>query len=105
MKGVIVDLGINNIQSLQHKIARLGINVEVGETATAIDDSDFIFLPGIGHFNEAMNRIRDRGLVDILETKVLKNKTPRFWLDFLKASKVVHIQLEKCSQTTLPNSS
>ena len=29
MKGVIVDLGINNIQSLQHKVARLGIEVEV----------------------------------------------------------------------------
>ena len=76
MKGVIVDLGINNIQSLQHKVARLGIEVEIGEVAKTIDRSDFILLPGVGHFNEAMKRIRDRNLIDVLKIKVLKQKTP-----------------------------
>jgi len=76
MKGVIVDLGINNIQSLQHKITRLGIKVEVGEKAKDIDQSDFIILPGVGYFGEAMNRLRERDLIDTLNSRVVMKQIP-----------------------------
>jgi len=76
MRGVIVDLGINNIQSLQHKVSRLGVNVEVGETAKDLHRADFILLPGLGHFGEAMTRLHERNLVKTLEELVLRVNVP-----------------------------
>ena len=76
MKGIIVDLGINNIQSLQHKVARLGVQVEVADRATEIDCADFILLPGVGHFGEAMSRLRDRKIIETLENRVLSDGVP-----------------------------
>ena len=76
MKGIIVDLGINNIQSLQHKVARLGVRVEVADRAIEIDRADFILLPGVGHFGEAMSRLRDRNIIETLESRVLSHSVP-----------------------------
>jgi glutamine amidotransferase len=76
MRGVILDLGINNIQSLQHKVSRLGVNTEVGESEKDLHRADFILLPGLGHFGEAMTRLHERNLVKTLEELVLRINVP-----------------------------
>ena len=75
-KIVIIDYGMGNIRSILNKINRAGYEAQVSYEYETIKNSNKIILPGVGHFANGMKKLRERNLIDILNEKVLDNKTP-----------------------------
>jgi imidazole glycerol-phosphate synthase subunit HisH len=76
MKIVILDYGMGNINSIKKRLVKLGINPTISADASEIKKADKLILPGIGHFSQAMQRLNDLNLVDILNEEVLIKKKP-----------------------------
>lgn len=72
----IVDYGVGNIQAFLNLFNRLGIEARRGNTPNALSDAVRLVLPGVGHFDHAMQRLNDSGMRPKLEQLVLGAKVP-----------------------------
>lgn len=73
---VIVDYGMGNLHSIKKKLDRLNAAVQISSKPADMLACDKIILPGIGHFQKAMNNIHSLGLLDALNEAVLEKKKP-----------------------------
>jgi glutamine amidotransferase len=69
---------MGNLLSVKKKLDRLNLNTKISSSPEAILASDKIILPGVGHFQKAMNNLHSLGLFDALNETVLNKKTPIF---------------------------
>ncbi len=76
MKIGIVDFGAGNVTSLSGAIERVGHEPILSDDPIVLAGMDKFVLPGVGAFGNAMSRLRDRGLVKMLEDMVLARKVP-----------------------------
>ncbi|MEM6318762.1 MAG: imidazole glycerol phosphate synthase subunit HisH [Bacteroidota bacterium] len=78
MKIAIIDYGMGNIYSLKAAIKKIEPEAEIYYTndADEIRACDRIFLPGVGNFTVAMEKIRGLHLHQILDEVVKKDKKP-----------------------------
>lgn len=65
-KVAIIDSGGANIASLKFALARLGVDANLTRDPVAISKSDRVILPGVGAAKDAMQRLRDARLVDVI---------------------------------------
>ena len=72
----IVDYGMGNLRSVQKAFERIGIPAKISGHHDEILGADKLVLPGVGHFEQGMKNIQSRGLFEVLNTAVLKTKTP-----------------------------
>ena len=72
----LIDYGIGNLQAFLNLYQRLHIPVMVATTPEHIEQADKLILPGVGHFDHAMTLFNDSGLKNVIEQKVLIDKTP-----------------------------
>lgn len=72
----IVDYGMGNIASVRYAFAFLGIDAQIADSASKIDDAEAIILPGVGAFGEAMRNLETQDLVAPLTEAVMERKTP-----------------------------
>lgn len=56
----------SNITSIQFALDRLGEKSELTDDERLIKQASHVILPGVGHANNAMQKLRSLGLVDIL---------------------------------------
>ncbi len=73
---VIIDYGMGNIRSVSNKIYRAGYEALVSHEKSIINNANKLILPGVGHFFNGMKRLNERNIIDILNKKVLIDKTP-----------------------------
>jgi glutamine amidotransferase len=59
---VVLDYEMSNLRSAVKALERLGATVRVIRGPEAVGAADAVVLPGVGHFGEAMRRIRGQGL-------------------------------------------
>jgi len=62
----IIDSGGANIASLQHALKRLGVRGQLTTAADEIRAARRVILPGVGAAGDAMQRLRDCGLIDVI---------------------------------------
>ena len=62
----IVDSGGANISSLMFALDRLGVESRLTTDKDAISGADKVILPGVGAAGDAMQRLREHGLVDVI---------------------------------------
>lgn len=62
----IIDSGGANIASLLYGFNRLGRSATLTHDADEIRAAERVVLPGVGAARDAMQRLRDRGLVDVI---------------------------------------
>ena len=62
----IVDYGVGNLFSLKSSFAAIGVDCEVTGDEAALEDADRIVLPGVGAFGDAISRLRETGLDEVL---------------------------------------
>ena len=67
----IVDYDTGNIQSVKNAFRRLGVDFEMTSDAEKIAKADKIFLPGVGEMASAMAKLRERGLVEVLQNSTV----------------------------------
>ena len=75
-KLVIVDFGLSNLNSVYKVMVSLHTNVMISSRPEDIENADKIILPGIGHFQKAMENLEKYQLIDPLNEAVLINKKP-----------------------------
>ena len=75
-KIIIVDYGMGNIGSVLNMFKRISVEAEISNDLNIISDAEKILLPGVGAFDQAMQRIIDAGFKEILDKKALVDKVP-----------------------------
>lgn len=72
----IIDYGLGNLVSVKNMLKKLGIQSEISDSIGTIAASTKLILPGVGAFDNGMQLIKEKGLREILNKKVLEEKTP-----------------------------
>lgn len=70
----VIDLGVNNINSIVNISKKLGYNIDVVTESKNIKNYDKIVLPGIGNFDEVVNKCRLNGFEAELNEHVVTKK-------------------------------
>jgi glutamine amidotransferase len=72
----IVDYGLGNLVSVKNMLKKLGVKAVITDKADEINSSPKLILPGVGSFDNGMNLIRQKNLLEVLNQKVLVEKIP-----------------------------
>lgn len=65
---VIVDTGCANLSSVLFAIERIGFHATITDDIELIQSADKVILPGVGNAKHAMKNIRDKGLVECIQS-------------------------------------
>ncbi len=69
----IIDYDAGNIQSVVNALNALGLDNTVTGDPEVIRRADRVILPGVGAFGDAMNKLHERGLIEVIR-EVAKTK-------------------------------
>lgn len=72
----IVDYGVGNIQAFMTLFKRLGLDAQRAHKPHELADATHLVLPGVGHFDHAMQRLNDSGMRPFLEELVMSKAIP-----------------------------
>jgi imidazole glycerol-phosphate synthase subunit HisH len=67
---------MGNIRSILRKVSQSGHEGFVSAELNIIKSANKLILPGVGHFLNGINKLKEKNLVDILQEKILVEKTP-----------------------------
>ena len=70
----IIDYGVGNLFSLKSSFDALGIEACVSGNADFIRCADRIVLPGVGAFRDAIGKLRESGLSDVVKAEARTGK-------------------------------
>jgi glutamine amidotransferase len=73
---VVIDYGAGNIGSVLNMFKRLGTKVKSSSDPSEIQNAEKLILPGVGSFDFGMKKLKESNLIDVLNKKVLIDKTP-----------------------------
>lgn len=73
---IIVDYKIGNIGSIINMFKKIGVKAKLSSNKEEILNAKKLILPGVGSFDNGMRHLKESGLIDILNKKVLEDKTP-----------------------------
>ncbi len=74
---IIVDYGTGNLMSVKNMFKKIGVkDVLISNSKSDIECATKIVLPGVGHFDYGMNKLRESGLLEVLNQRVLVEKIP-----------------------------
>lgn len=76
MNIVIIDYGMGNIGSIRNMLGKAGTQAIISSQVDVIRQAQKLILPGVGAFDEGMKNLEEYNLIDILNKKVLEEKTP-----------------------------
>ena len=66
----ILDYGMGNLRSVEKALERVDVVAEITEDHEHARAADGVILPGVGAFPKAMERIRERGLDELIAERV-----------------------------------
>jgi imidazole glycerol-phosphate synthase subunit HisH len=72
----IIDYDMGNTSSVRNACELFHSDVQLTSDPAVIAMAEKIILPGVGAFGDGMKHLRDRGLVAVLEERVLVKKIP-----------------------------
>jgi glutamine amidotransferase len=76
MNIAVIDYGMGNIGSICNMLKYIGASHVVSDDYETVKSCEKIILPGVGHFDLAMQNLRQRGLIDPLRELVQERRTP-----------------------------
>jgi imidazole glycerol-phosphate synthase subunit HisH len=72
----IIDYGMGNVGSVLNMCKRIGASAVLTRDAKTVEVASHLILPGVGAFGEGMRRLRDTGLVNVLNRRVREEGIP-----------------------------
>lgn len=72
----IINYGAGNIKALQKIFRDNNVTHKVVESSSEIFNCDKLILPGVGHYDYVMHKLKESNLIDSLNEMVLSNKKP-----------------------------
>lgn len=73
---VLIDYGIGNLQAFLNLYQRLHIDVTIATAAEQIEQATKLILPGVGHFDHAMQLFNASPMKNAIVRKVTQEHTP-----------------------------
>lgn len=73
---VIIDYGLGNLGSMANMFKKIGAKAVVSSDPSIISSAHKLILPGVGAFDEGMKNLVSRGLIQLLNKRVLEDKIP-----------------------------
>lgn len=73
---VVIDYGMGNSGSVVNMFRRIGEEVLLSSDLEQIARAKKLVLPGVGSFDNGMGNLKQYGLLDVLNEKVLQQRTP-----------------------------
>lgn len=73
---VILDYGVGNLNSIRNMLKYIGVEAVISSDLSIVQKADKFILPGVGAFDHGIRSLRSSTYFEILERKVLENKTP-----------------------------
>ena len=73
---VIIDYGMGNVGSICNMLKKVGAKAIISDDVATIEKAQKLILPGVGAFDHGMRSLGDRGMISLLNGKVLEDKTP-----------------------------
>ena len=70
----IIDYGVGNLFSLQSSFTAIGEDVMVSSDPDVLRKADHILLPGVGAFEDAVGKLRQSGLDEMVYEAVREGK-------------------------------
>ena len=58
----IIDYGVGNIKAFYNIFSKLSLKVKIAQKPEDLFNATKLILPGVGHFDDAMNRFSDSGM-------------------------------------------
>jgi glutamine amidotransferase len=65
----ILDYGMGNLRSVEKALEHVGVTATISYDPDTVRAADGVILPGVGAFPRAMERIRERGLDELLDER------------------------------------
>lgn len=72
----IIDYGMGNLGSIRNMLKKVGADSEITADHEKIRQASKLILPGVGAFDAGMTRLKETGLAELLNEKVIQEKTP-----------------------------
>lgn len=72
----IVDYKVGNLGSIQNMLKKIGTPALITSNPEEIAKAEKLILPGVGAFDSGINSLKEHNLWDVLNDKVLREKTP-----------------------------
>ncbi|MDO8530051.1 MAG: imidazole glycerol phosphate synthase subunit HisH [bacterium] len=73
---LIIDYKVGNHQSVENALSFLGYDFFVSDKKEDIQNAKVLILPGVGAFGEAMDNLKELGILETLSQEVLVKKKP-----------------------------
>jgi imidazole glycerol-phosphate synthase subunit HisH len=73
---IILNFGMGNVGSLANMLRKIHVPAQISSDAGDIESADKLILPGVGSFDHGMQKLQELNLIDILNKKVVRDKTP-----------------------------
>jgi glutamine amidotransferase len=72
----IVNYGLGNLGSIINMMRKIGIQSNITSDPEEILSAKKLILPGVGHFDRAMERLNSTALREVIDRKALEEKIP-----------------------------
>ena len=73
---IIIDYGMGNLGSLANMLKKIRVPAKISSDIGDIESAGNLILPGVGSFDHGMQKLRELNLIDMLNKKVERDKTP-----------------------------
>ncbi len=73
---VIIDYGLGNVTAFSNMYKRMNIPARTARSAEELDGAERLVLPGVGHFDKAMDLLDASGMRGRLDQLVLEHRVP-----------------------------
>ncbi|MGR3294735.1 MAG: imidazole glycerol phosphate synthase subunit HisH [Candidatus Bathyanammoxibius sp.] len=70
----VVDYGMGNLRSVQKAVEKVGFDSVLVDSPEGLEGVEKVVLPGVGAFRDAMQGLRDRGLIDPILRHIREEK-------------------------------
>lgn len=72
----IIDYKIGNLGSVYSALEFYKYNIRIVDRPEGLKDTDIIILTGVGSFNTAVSRLKEKGFWEVIDEEVKKNSKP-----------------------------
>lgn len=72
----IIDYQTGNLRSISNMLRIIGVSSVISGDASVIEKADKIILPGVGHFDYGMNKLKELKLIELLTDLATVRKIP-----------------------------
>lgn len=73
---IVIDYGMGNLGSIANMIKKVGHKCIITSDLAEIKKATKLILPGVGSFDNGMKNLKELGMIEVLNQKVLSEKTP-----------------------------